>query len=418
MSRQLGSLATELSVTSPKVVLRLIIVTALFAMLCFISPLTHAATQIMLGEGYEVRFDSGEFDPETFNMQITNFEVFKDGERYWNADAISLKTILLSDGRTLIVKNLKIDGFISLIDELKVGSIIVRNVTLDKYDHLLAGEIGSLSDHALNDTYVGMFDFLAPIERGVEYDTFFQFIELTPVRRTTLPSGSSYFNQIGMRGVITVKHRRLHYHNKVPKFKNIAGDELLTQLNLKKFDIAFELENSLIEEGGIMRSKFSGLVDIKNHFSSDIEFDFQMPLKVFREFMRLKESNNGLNAELSDEFVNSFLQSGAELSKVSLGFRDYGTFDRLLNLYAKQSGQSTKAATEDIRLKIDQGIKENISYEGLDLFPAIDQFLNNGGQLRLSATPDAPVPFLLLASYLLMPERAIKQLNVTIEQLN
>ena len=153
MLRQLVSYATELSTASTQVAWRFKIIMALFALLCFVSSFTHAATQIMLGEEYKISFDSGKFDTETFNMQITNFEVLKNGKRYWNADAISLETILLADGRTLIVKNLKIDRFVSLANNLKAGSIIVRNVTLDKYDHLLAGEIGSLLDHALDDSY-------------------------------------------------------------------------------------------------------------------------------------------------------------------------------------------------------------------------------------------------------------------------
>ena len=123
----------------------------------------------------------------------------KNDKRYWNADAILLDTILLADGQTLIVKNLKIDGFVSSVDEVKVGSINVRNVTLDKYDHLLAGKIGSLLDHALDNAYLGIFDFLAPIERGAEYDIFVQSMELTPVRRTTLSLGNSYFSRLGMR---------------------------------------------------------------------------------------------------------------------------------------------------------------------------------------------------------------------------
>ena len=69
-------------------------------------------------------------------------------------------------------------------------------------------------------------------------------------------------------------------------------------------------------------------------------------------------------------------------------------------------------------MKIDQGIKESIPNEGPRLMPAIDKFLDYGGQLRLSVAPDTPVPFLLLTNYLLMPERAIKKLNVTFEQLN
>ena len=137
MLRQLGSYATELSTAPTQVAWQFKIIAALFALLCFVSPFTHAATQIMLGEEYKISFDSGKFDAETFNMQITNFEVLKHGKRHWKADAILLETILLADGRTLIVKNLKIDRFVSLVNNLKVGSIIVRNVTLDKYDHLL-----------------------------------------------------------------------------------------------------------------------------------------------------------------------------------------------------------------------------------------------------------------------------------------
>ena len=422
MLRQLGSYATELSTATTQPVWRFKIIAALFALLCFVSSFTHAATQIMFGEEYKISFDSGKFDTETFNMQITNFEVLKNGKLYWSADAISLETILLADGRTLIVENLKIDRFVSLANNLKVGSIIVRNVTLDKYDHLLAGEIASLLDHALDDSYLGIFDFWTPIEGGAGYETFVQSIELTPVRRTTMPSGSSYFNRIGMRGVTSVKHRRLHNQDKVLTTENIASDELVTELSLQNFEIAFDLENVLIEDGGVMRSELSGHVDIKNHFSVDIGFDAQTPLPVFLEIMNDKDLNTVFTGEFGDDvaqsFLASFLQSDTALSKVSLSIRDYGTFDRLLNLYAKHSGQSVTAATNDIRLKIDQWMRESISNEGIHLFPAIDKFLDHGGQLRLSAAPVAPVPFLLFASYLLMPESAIERLNVTIKHLN
>ena len=65
---------------------------------------------------------------------------------------------------------------------------------------------------------------------------------------------------------------------------------------------------------------------------------------------------NEFGDDVAQSFLASFLQSDTALSKVSLSIRDYGTFDRLLNLYAKHSGQSVTAATNDIRLKIDQWI--------------------------------------------------------------
>ena len=179
------------------------------SILCFLSPFTYAATRIILEEGYEIRFDSGNIDTETFNMQITNVEVFKNDKPYWNADAILLDTILLADGHTLIVKNLKIDSFVSFLDKLTIGRINVRNVTLDKYDHLLAGEVGSLLDHALDNSYLGMFDFWAPIERGAEYDTFVQSLELTPVSCR----GRSFFlgqlPSISMRDLPCLKEREV-----------------------------------------------------------------------------------------------------------------------------------------------------------------------------------------------------------------
>ena len=422
MLRHLKSFTTELFGASSQVALQLITILTLFSMLCFLSPFTQAATQIMLDEGYEIRFDSGKFDAETFNMQITNFEVFRGNKRYWNADAISLETILLPDGRTLIVKNLKIDSFVSLEGKLKVGSILVSNVTLDKYDHLLAGEIGSLLDHALDNAYLGIFDFWAPIERGAEYDIFVQSMELTPVRRTTLSTGNSYFNRIGMRGEASAKHRRLHNQNRVRSAEKIAGDELVTRLSLQNFEIAVDIENVLIEDGAVMHSELSGRVDMKNHFSTDIEFNAQIPLPLFEDFMHSKDMTTGFTSKFAEEsgqsFFASFLQSDAALSKVSLGVRDNGTFERLFDLHAKRSGQSVAAAIEDIRFKIEQGINVNIPNEGPRLFSAIDKFLDHGGQIRLSAAPDVPVPFLFFASYLLMPETAIKQLNVTIEHLD
>ncbi len=266
-----------------------------------------------------------------------------------NADTISLETTLLADGRTLIVKNLEIESFISFVNMLKIGIIIVRNFNLDKY-------------------------------------------------------------------------RQLHGQYQVLTTDNIAGYDLLTQLSLQNFEIAFDIENILIEEIGFLRSQLDGRVNIKNHFSTDIEFDARIPLPIFWEIMKYKDAGTIFSGEFGYEVAQSsltiFFQSDAALSRVSWSLRDYGTLERLLNLYAKYSGQTVTEATDDIRLNIDQLMKESISDKGMYLFPAIEKFLDHGGQLRLYATPDAPVRFLSFASYFLMPKSAFQQLNVKNEQLN
>ena len=126
--------------------------------------------------------------------------------------------------------------------------------------------------------------FLAPIGHGAEYDISIQSMELTPVRRTTLSSGNSYFNRIGMRGEASVKQRRLHNQNKVVSTEKIARDKLFTKLSLQNFETAVHIENVLVEDGAVMHSELSGRVDIKNHFSTDIEFNAQIPLPLFEDF--------------------------------------------------------------------------------------------------------------------------------------
>ena len=135
--QQLKQFATSLAGKFPRIGYRSLLTAMLVYLLCFSTSITHAATQIMLEEGYKIRFEGGRFDAESFNMQITNLEVLKGNQLKWSAGALSLESTLLADGRTLFIKSLKIDRFISFVNKLEIGSVIVRNATLDKYDNLL-----------------------------------------------------------------------------------------------------------------------------------------------------------------------------------------------------------------------------------------------------------------------------------------
>ena len=420
--KQLTQLATLLARTFPRVACQSLLTAMLFYLLCFLASITHAATQIMLEEGYEIRFEGGRFDAESFNMQITNLEVLKGNQLNWSAGAISVETTLLADGRTLFIKSLKIDRFVSSVNKLEIGSIIVRNATLDKYDNLFAGKFGSLLDHAQDNAYLGMFDFWVPFENVGDYDAFVKSIELTPIQLVTSPLGSRYFNRIGINCVTLLKHHRLHSFSEPLPEENLLEDSFVTELDLQNFEIAFGIENALVEAGGVMRSELSGQIDIKNHFRTDIEFDGEIPLPAFWDILGDKDLNIVSDGEFGDDFAQNFfskvLKSDASVTKVNLGIRDHGTLDRLLDLYAKNSEQSADAALEEIRLKIDQGIRGSIPNVGPRLLPAIDDFLRHGGKLQLSLAPDVPVPFLLLASYLITPERAIEQLNVTAKKVD
>ena len=55
-----------------------------------------------------------------------------------------------------------------------------------------------------------------------------------------------------------------------------------------------------------MRSGVGGHVDIKNHFSTDIEFDFEIPLPAFWEIILNKDLKTVLTDDVGVEFAQIF----------------------------------------------------------------------------------------------------------------
>ena len=81
-------------------------------------------------------------------------------------------------------------------------------------------------DHALDNAYIGLFEFCLPVEVQGDYNTFFKSLELAPMRQALLPSGISYFDQIGIRGVAEVNQRRLQNKSAFPKINLVLAFNL------------------------------------------------------------------------------------------------------------------------------------------------------------------------------------------------
>ena len=173
----------------------------------------------------------------------------------------------------------------------------------------LRGKLARSIDHALDNAYLGIFDFSAPIERGAEYDIFVKSMELTPFggqpchRETTILTELEYEGRPQSDTADCIIKIRFEATEK------IARDELVTELSLQNFEIAVDIENVLIEDGPVMHSELSGRVDIKNHFSSDIEFDVQVPLPLFEEFMHSKDLNTVFTGKFAEETGQRFFAS-------------------------------------------------------------------------------------------------------------
>ena len=125
--------------TAENSLLWLITVTLLSIVLVY-SSFKHASARIILENGYELQFENGVFDTETRNMGVNRVEIFENGKRGWYANRLMVDTILLGDGLTMIAKSIQMDGFVSAIDNTRVGIIIARNCKLNKQVDLLEGK--------------------------------------------------------------------------------------------------------------------------------------------------------------------------------------------------------------------------------------------------------------------------------------
>jgi hypothetical protein len=52
----------------------------------------------------------------------------------------------------------------------------------------------------------------------------------------------------------------------------------------------------------------------------------------------------------------------------------------------------------------------------MDLMPPLENFIIDGGELRLSVLPAKPFPFINIMQYMLAPDAAIKELNLKLKQ--
>jgi hypothetical protein len=195
--------------------------------------------------------------------------------------------------------------------------------------------------------------------------------------------------------------------NFVQKALRGPNGEYIKQLSVQNFEVVFNLDNVLTEGAGFMQSELAGRINVKEQFSANIELEVQIPLSSFHNAMR--------NEDADSDFTARLVQSDVALVNANVWVRDYGVIDELVTFYAENLEQSVTTGREDIRLQIDQKVTETIPNEAPRFLMAVDKFIRQGGQLGVSFTPDAPVPFLNFVGYLMMPEGAIKQLNIKTE---
>ncbi len=100
-----------------------------------------------------------------------------------------------------------------------------------------------------------------------------------------------------------------------------------------------------MEVNRIMLSELKGHIDIKNHFSMDTKFDVQMLSADFNDLMRAED--------FKGDFTRGLIQSDIALEKAKIVARDYGLFDKLVNINTKNLGQSAVTTLDVIQLKID-----------------------------------------------------------------
>lgn len=382
----------------------------LFFLFCLVSVNGIAATRIALENGFELRFKEGVFDPKTLNMQVSSLELYHDGELGLLADEFLLETAPHADGKRLLIKKLEINSLVVPEGGLKIDSIKARNFIINERGDLFNDDIESVMVNAMDNAYLGVFDFWIPGHDDIDYDLYFQSIEITPIRQKILPSGDDYFAESGLRGSVELKHRKTEERNRLWQGDGLTKAATIKKLGGETIKFVFDLKNEMSDDGTLIYTRTTGSLNVEQQFDAKIDLHAQAPLATFLEVMK--------KGRIDDDAAWEILQSDVSIANMALDIREHGFFDRLIALYAEDQAQSPDAAREEIRLLVDENMRETFPNEGPRLAQGVDHFLRQGGKLRISMAPDAPVPLFTVAGFLIMPDIGVKELNVTTERVD
>lgn len=365
---------------------------ALFTLFISVMP-ARAEIALMLGNGLELRFESGRFDTQSLDGEIDKMRLFEDNQLRATAAYLKLETSGTPDTAdfvldTLILRDLEVVGENG--EELLVTEITAESLPIGLISGAVGNE-GQLAGREWRNASLQVTNLLGLVpESGLA--TEIASISLGDIEILRLASGLELLRHMRL-DIPTLRLMPLGNSEDAFEFETA-----LAQLGRTDFNMGLVLEADMIEEAGILRQLSD--FDLRVSSVGDIRMmvDIGMPTTLYEELL-IQAALGQDDDMLVGELLANLTLHGAELSIADKG--GLALIDQAENMpsRAEMAGQAA--------LILNSFLPQN----GPALSQSVAGFMQQGGRLSLSINPPMGFPFEAMVGFLFLPDMAIDQLQ-------
>ena len=351
----------------------------------------QAEVTVYLEDDLKVTFSSGSFDNRNLNGDMQNVAVFIDDHRLLTADDVQVETSGEAGTANHMIKRLRMTNVFFDDLPLSIKSIFIQDMASTFFSDFSEQ---SAQMNAITDSSKATLTGVAHAADGISMTI--DSITSTPFTFRTLANGEPFMTKLGLQ-IENMILTPLQNRGSFAQFISATGEPNLT-LNLTQTQMN-EINNGVVSSDIVLKTTMNGIGNF------DANFGLQMSV----------DSYNKLFMSDTYELEADDIEDVA-LDEMTIVFADHGAVKAVLHMSATQQNVDYAVARDQVIMTIRSALGGFLPGSSKDLMPPLESFVRDGGELRLSALPAKPFPFVTFAQYIFAPDAAVKELNLTLTQ--
>ena len=355
----------------------------------------QAQVTVYLEDDVKITFSSGSFDNRNLDGEMQDVAIFIDDQRVLTADEVEVDTSGEAGTANHMIKRLRMTNIFFDDLPLSIKSINIRDMAPAFFSNFTE----NVAEHAAHMNAITDSSHVSLI--GVAYAAHGMSLTIDritnlPFRFGTLANGDPFMTKLGMQ-VENLILTPLQNRGGFAHFIAATGAPNLT-LNMTQTQVN-EIKNGVVSSDIVLKTAMNGIGNL------DAQLGLEMSLDSFNKLF-MSDSYDMEPDEIED----------VALDDMSIVFVDHGAVNAALHMSARKQNVDYVVARDQTITAMKAALVSFLPNSSKDLMPPLETFVRDGGQIRLSAVPAKPFPFINITQYIFAADAAVKELNLKLLQ--
>lgn len=358
-------------------------------------PITAQARVVVhVDDDIMISFKSGDFDSSGLSGQIRDVEVFAHERRILTADELDIATSGKKEDGDHVIKYMRMKNIFFDDAPLSIKELSIRDIKSTIFSDIrgVSSNMMAISEQS----NITLRD-VAFSDKGVS---------MTIDNVTTLPfkfgeplNGQPIVSAFGMQ-IENMIVTPLQNRGRFAHFVRSTG-QLNFVLNMARSEIntIVDIVDDVVSVNMSLQAVMDNIGDL------DAQMGIQMPVDTFEEVMAPRGQ---------DDRQHDKKYADVALTDMKLKFADYGALRAAIQMSAIEQDIDHALARDRALQSIKSLLDAFVPQSADRLFLPFGKFINESGQIQLSAKPEKPFSFASTLQYIFAPDTIIKALNLVL----